>query len=131
MLTFIEDTLQKNCLVGLSYFNVQEKLLKQTILAGKVVSVDEEMGITIALFDKNMTVNSQSANFILPSDLSCWFNAPKGEFHTTQADVKIINPDYLVTWDIYQTKADENSSKQDGEQQWWKWLPRTEKPEIG
>lgn len=131
MLTFIEDTLQKNCLVGLSYFNVQEKLLKQTILAGKVVSVDEEMGITIALFDKNMTVNSQSANFILPSDLSCWFNAPKGEFHSTQADVKIINPDYLVTWDIYQTKADENSSKQDGEQQWWKWLPRTEKPEIG
>lgn len=131
MLTFIEDTLQKNCLVGLSYFNVQEKLLKQTILAGKVVSVDEEMGITIALFDKNMTVNSQSANFILPSDLSCWFNAPKGEFHTTQADVKIINPDYLVTWDIYQTKADENSSKQDGEQQWWKWHPRTEKPEIG
>lgn len=131
MLTFIEDTLQKNCLVGLSYFNVQEQLLKQTILAGKVVSVDEEMGITIALFDKNMKVNSQSANFILPNDLSCWFNAPKGEFHTTQADVKIINPDYLVTWDIYQTKADENSSKQDGEQQWWKWYPRTEKPEIG
>lgn len=131
MLNTIEDTLQKTCLVGLSYFNVQEQMLKQTILAGKVIAVDKEMGITIALFDKNMTVNPQSANFILPSDLSCWFTAPQGEFHTTQAEVKIINPDYLVTWDIYQTKANEKSSKQEGEQQWWKWRPRTEKPEIG
>jgi len=131
MLNSIKDTLQKTCLVGLSYFNVQEEMLKQTILAGKVIAVDKEMGITIALFDKDMKTNDQSAHFILPSDLSCWFNAPKGEFHTTQAEVKIINPDYLVTWDIYQTKADNNSSKQDGEQQWWQWHPRNQAPQIG
>jgi len=131
MLNSIDDTLHKTCLVGLSYFNAQEEMLKQTILAGKIIAVDSEIGITIALFDKNMSVNVQSANFILPCDLSCWFNAPQGEFHTSQENVKIINPDYLVTWDIYQTKADENSSMHDGEQQWWKWHPRTERPQIG
>lgn len=127
MLNSIEDTLQKNCLVGLSYFNVQDELLKQSILAGKVIAVDKEMGITIALIDKEMKVNDQSAKFILPSDLSCWFSAPQGEFHTSLQNVKIINPDYLVTWDIYQTKEHQNSN----EQQWWQWRPRAEVPQIG
>jgi len=127
MLNSIEDTLQKNCLVGLSYFNVQDELLKQSILAGKVIAVDKEMGITIALIDKEMKVNDQSAKFILPSDLSCWFSAPQGEFHTSLQNVKIINPDYLVTWDIYQTKEHQNSN----EQQWWQWRPRAEVPKIG
>ena len=127
MLNSIEDTLQKTCLVGLSYFDVQKVLLKQSILAGKVIAVDKEMGITIALIDKEMKVNDQSAKFILPSDLSCWFSAPQGEFHTSLQNVKIINPDYLVTWDIYQTKEHQNSN----EQQWWQWRPRAEVPKIG
>jgi len=127
MLNSIEDTLHKNCLVGLSYFNAQEEMLKQTILAGKVIAVDKKMGITIALFDKEMKATKQSANFILPSDLSCWFNAPQGEFHTSQKEVKIVNPDYFVTWDIYQAKEHQNSTKQ----QWWHWRPRSEVPQIG
>lgn len=153
MLKKIEDTLNKRCLIGLSYFNAQGEQLKQNILAGRVINVDAELGITVELFT-NDSVNQatsldepnsssetkhKTAHFILPCDLSCWFNAPKGEFHTSQAGVKISNPDYLVTWDIYQTKAQENNDKaqsstpkvQDGEQQWWQWHPRTQSPNVG
>ena len=120
MIKDIQDALNKRCLVGLSYFDVQGELIKQSLLGGKVVNVDNENGITIAMEDQAKT------QFIIPANLSCWFSAPKGEFHTSQEGVKMVNPDYLVTWDIYQTKAD----KQDGEQQWWEWVPRTETPRV-
>ena len=137
MLKKIEDTLNKSCLIGLSYFTVQGQQLKQNILAGRVVSVDSDQGITVELLSNNQTSESKNkeAKFILPSDLSCWFTAPKGEFHTSQTDVKIINPDYLVTWDIFQTKPAEevNSTDitKDGEQQWWQWRPRIQPPNVG
>jgi len=137
MLKAIEDTLNKSCLIGLSYFNVQGEQLKQNILAGRVIEVDSEMGITIELSTSEPSTSNndkkQKANFILPIDLSCWFNAPKGEFHTSQKGVKIVNPDYLVTWDIYQTKQkqSESSDKPDSEQQWWQWRPRTQSPNVG
>ncbi|MCW8834654.1 MAG: hypothetical protein OQK09_05515 [Colwellia sp.] len=142
MLKRIEDTLNKSCLIGLSYFNVQGEQLKQNILAGRVISVDSELGITIELSTSELSTNnlsanekSKGANFILPCDLSCWFTAPKGEFHTSQKEVKIINPDCLVTWDIYQARAQEKSQPTtkvtDGEQQWWQWRPRTQPPNVG
>ena len=137
MLKAIEDTLNKSCLIGLSYFNVQGEQLKQNILAGRVIEVDSEMGITIELSTSEPSTSNndkkQRANFILPIDLSCWFTAPEGEFHTSQKEVKIVNPDYLVTWDIYQTKQkqSESSDKPDSEQQWWQWRPRTQSPNVG
>lgn len=148
MLKNIEDTLNKSCLIELSYFNVQGEQLKQNILAGRVISVDSKLGITVELSANDLSFNgkgkNKSANFILPSDLSCWFTAPKGEFHTSQNGVKIINPDYLVTWDIFQTKEQQSSpqgtthekvppteKEQDGEQQWWQWRPRTQSPNVG
>ena len=139
MLHSIEDTLNKTCLLGLSYFDVAGNQLKQTILAGTVVAVDNEIGITVLLNQAETTEKSaknKDAHFILPTNLSCWFTAPQGEFHTSTEGVKIINPDYLVTWDIYQTKeAKQNNSvsgaDQDGEQQWWQWQPRTQAPSIG
>ena len=142
MLKNLEDTLHKTCLVGLSYFTVQGDLLKQNILAGKVVKVDSEMGITLELSTDHQVTTSQLkiAHFILPTDLSCWFNAPKGEFHTSQKGVKVIDPDYLITWDIFQTKAQESATAsentstihvKDSEQQWWQWHPRTQQPNVG
>ena len=132
MLKNIEETLNKSCLIGLSYFTAQGEQLKQNILAGRVIKVDSEMGITVELFTKD---NSQGAHFILPIDLSCWFIAPKGDFHTNQTSIKITNPDYLITWDIYQTKDQgrESATKvpQNSEQQWWQWQPRTQPPNIG
>ena len=136
MLKSIEDTLNKTCLIGLTYFTAKGDLLKQSIFAGQVIAVDKEMGITIELLapedQKKPSTKDKSANFIIPTNLSCWFSAPKGEFHTSQDKVKIINPDYLVTWDIYQTKEKSaDNASQDSQQQWWQWYPRTERPQVG
>ena len=143
MLKNIEDTLHKSCLIGLSYFNAQGEQLKQNILAGRVIKVECELGLTIELSTSELSTSDLSTNnktkvahFILPTDLSCWFTAPQGEFHTSQKGIKIINPDYLVTWDIYQSKADEIDTQaddkplQDSEQQWWQWRPRTQAPNV-
>jgi hypothetical protein len=133
MLKTIQDAMHKSCLIGLSYFDVEGNQLKQNIIAGRVIKVDSSIGLTVELFtnqsEKENSTNK--AHFILPTDLSCWFTAPKGEYHTSQAGVKIINPDYLVTWDIYQTKKQNDASSQDGEQQWWQWQPRVQKPNVG
>jgi len=144
MIKKLEDTLQKKCLIGLTYFDVNGEQLKQTLLAGTVKSVDDEMGITLILFinksadtAKNNSAKKKEAEFILPADTSCWFKAPKGDFHTSVENIKITNPDYLITWDIYQTKAQKTadgakkSDIEDGEQQWWQWQPRTQKPQVG
>ena len=124
MLTTIKQTLGKTCVIGLSYYDNQEKLIKQSMLGGKVIAADKENGITIKLATNEK--NDKEANFIIPADLSCWFNAPKGDFHTNEKSIKITNPDYLITWDIYQTKGNKN----DGEQQWWQWRPRTVPPQL-
>jgi len=134
MLKTLEDTLNKRCLIGLTYFDIDGKELKQQLLAGTVTAVDAEMGITIKLLTADKSDTKKDANFIIPATLSCWFNAPKGEFHTSHEHVKIIDPDFLVTWDIYQTKSQgksqDDKKAQEGVQQWWKWYPRTEDPMV-
>ncbi len=130
MLKTLEDTLKKSCLIGLTYFDIDGKELKKQLLAGTVIAVDSEMGITIKLLTADKDNNNKDANFIIPATLSCWFKAPKGDFHTSHEQVKIVNPDYLVTWDIYQTKNQEAEKTQEGVQQWWKWYPRTEDPMV-
>lgn len=138
MLERFEDTLQKKCLIGLTYFDVNGEQLKQTLLAGIVKSIDDEMGITLSLFTikSKKNIKKPEAEFILPADMSCWFKAPKGDFHTSVENVRVTDPDYLITWDIYQTKAQKTADGvkdniKDGEQQWWQWRPRTQKPQVG
>ena len=135
MLKKIEDTLQKRCLIGLTYFDINGKELKRQLLAGTVTAVDADMGITLTLLSSNdKSTEKKDANFLIPATLSCWFTAPKGEFHTSHEQVKIKDPDFLVTWDIYQTKVHDKNLKdekgQEGQQQWWKWYPRTEDPRV-
>tara|TARA_B110000881_G_C18577183_1_gene519352 strand:+ start:1309 stop:1725 length:417 start_codon:yes stop_codon:yes gene_type:complete len=136
MLKTPADTLKKTCLIGLTYFDLDGKELKRQLLAGTVVAVDAEMGITVALLSEGdnasaeNTKSKKQANFIIPATLSCWFKAPKGDFHTSHEQVKIVNPDYLVTWDIYQTKKPKDEKAQEGVQQWWKWYPRTQDPMV-
>jgi hypothetical protein len=138
MLKTLEDTLTKSCLIGLTYFDVGGKELKKQLLAGTVTAVDAEMGITLKLLTTDKNDAKKGANFIIPATLSCWFTAPKGEFHTSHEQVKIKDPDFLVTWDIYQVKpknqlhgkSQQDEKSQEGQQQWWKWYPRTEDPKV-
>ncbi|MCG8312664.1 MAG: hypothetical protein MI976_05560 [Pseudomonadales bacterium] len=129
----LEVILNKTVLIGLSYFDKHGELLQQRLLSGLVVESDAEKGIAIKLDHAPLeTANNAQANaaaapqhFVLPSALSCWFHAPRGEYHTSSS-VKIKNPDYLVTWDIYQKQ----DSVEEGDHQWWEWQPRTVPPQV-
>ncbi|WP_076409254.1 hypothetical protein [Shewanella sp. UCD-KL12] len=138
MLT-LAKAIDKTCLIGLTYFNTEGEMLKQSLLAGKVSAYDSETGITITLFEQGKQSDnskslldadnsqSQAKRFIIPIDLSCWFHAPSGIFHTSVDGVTVSNPDYLVTWDIYQCSSREN----DEQMQWWQWKPNVERPTVG
>lgn len=131
MLNSLEDAIGKSCLIGLTYFDLQGEELKQSLLAGVVKSVDQELGITLRLLQASkvgdIATQNADAEFIIPANLACWFKAPKGEFGTSQAGVKVKNPDFLITWDIHQTKKE----VEEGQQQWWEWVPRTVAPVVG
>lgn len=123
----------KTCWIGLSYFNLQGELLKQSQLGGTVRSADAVDGIAIELLPApnapkdELAVNAKPPQFKLPPELSCWFNAPKGKYRDAHSGMNLENPDYLVTWDIHQTKE----TMQEGKHEWWEWVPRAVPPTVG
>lgn len=124
----LTDLHQKTCLIGLSYFNESGAPLKQSQLAGTVVSSNAEDGISIELFAAPTTdaqKPEKPAVFILPPTLTCWFKAPAGQYPVQGQ--KVENPDFLVTWDIHQTQKD----SEEGQHEWWDWVPRTVPPQVG
>lgn len=121
----LTDIVNKTCVIGLSYFDTDETLLKQNLLAGVVVNVHEEDGISVNLNLKDPT--DKEAIFTLPSSLAPWFNAPKGAYRNQDNKMLIENPDFLVTWDIYRSYED----KKDGQSEWWNWVPRVAPPSVG
>ena len=114
----LNEIQSKSVVLGLSYFDVNNQLLKQKQLMGHVINVGEEDSITLELADNK--------HFILPGDLSPWFIAPKGRYYNQEFGVDIENPDYLVTWDVYQKQ----NSVNDKQHQWWDWIPRMTPPEV-
>lgn len=121
----LEDLLAKTCVIGLSYFDKDEALLKQVQYAGLVTKVDRERGISVQL--QHSDANVEQAVFIVPPNLDAWFKAPPGRYHHVASGVDMENPDYLVTWNIYRTK--EHTA--DGQHEWWEWVPNTSAPQVG
>ncbi len=139
----ISDLLNKTCLIGLTYMTAEGEVLKLSQLAGEVIAVDEEEGISVELFtpDSNTTptepnkiastadssnAEDKPAVFHLPPGLSAWFIAPKGHFKNPEFGIDIENPDYFVTWDIVRKK----DSTPEGTHEWWEWHPRTTPPSV-
>ena len=133
----LNDLLGKTCLIGLSYFDTNQALLKQMQHAGQVVTVDAEEGIGIELHkkeQKDQDSNKQAPKhktekppiFTLPSSLAAWFSAPAGTYRDETGILLIQDPDYFVTWDIHKTKDD----TQEGQHEWWRWVPRTVAPSV-
>ncbi|NIB40868.1 hypothetical protein HBA55_14800 [Pseudomaricurvus alkylphenolicus] len=121
------DLINKTCLIGLSYFDLDGELLKQSQLCGTVIGADEEQGISVQLQGQPVAEGEKPPVFILPPNLSPWFIAPEGHYKNAESGVDIQNPDYLVTWDIYKTVKD----TPEGEHEWWEWVPRTAPPQVG
>ena len=128
----LNDLINKTCLIGLTYFDSSGKLLKQSQLCGTVLKADAEVGISVQLKTLNSTREAKLSSveeppvFIIPADLSPWFNAPAGTYRGPDNEISIIDPDFLVTWDIHQTKEPED----EGQHLWWHWLPRTSPPQV-
>ena len=128
----LDDIVNKTCLIGLSYFDVNNELLKQVQHSGRVISVDQEEGITIQLDNavpsNTIQTDSEDTNnlFVLPPLLTPWFIAPPGHYKNAESHIDIENPDYFVTWDIRKT----TESTPEGEHEWWGWEPCIAPPSV-
>lgn len=121
----LEELIAKTCVIGVSYFDTNGELMKQTQFAGQVLTVDAELGITVQLRHSDTSV--QQADFIVPPNLDAWFKAPPGHYKHAPSGVDIENPDYLVTWNVHRTQE----NKPEGQHEWWEWVPNTERPQVG
>ncbi|WP_372749939.1 hypothetical protein, partial [Litorivivens sp.] len=114
----LADLVGKSCVLGLSYYNPAGEVLNQRMLAARVQSAGDEGIVLRPLQDER--------DFTLPPELSCWFIAPKGTF-TDSEEQTIENPDFLVTWDVHRKKE----TGDEGEHEWWEWVPCTVPPTVG
>jgi hypothetical protein len=138
----LTDLLNKTCVIGVSYFDKDEQLLKQGQYAGVVSKVDQELGISVKLQHSEMNAAGAAGagaagqgagsagsgpEFILPPNLAPWFKAPAGRYRHVPSGVDMENPDYLVTWCVYRTQE----TTAEGQHEWWEWVPNTEPPQVG
>jgi len=121
----LQDLIGKTCVIGVSYFGLEQELLKQSQYAGEVLKVDAELGITVQL--RHSDAGAAQADFIIPPNLDAWFKAPPGHYRHAPSGVDMENPDYLVTWNVYRTQE----NKPEGQHEWWEWVPNTERPQVG
>lgn len=121
----LEDLPGKTCVIGLSYFGLEGELLKQSQCAGTVSAVDGELGISVQLQHSDPAVAQPV--FMLPPNLACWFKAAPGRYRHADTGMDMLNPDYLVTWDIHRTQR----NTAEGKHEWWEWVPNTVAPQVG
>jgi len=118
---FLRNILDKVVVVGLAYFDTNNQVLQQRQVSGTVVRVTPNDGITLRFRDGR-------SEFNLPSDTSCWFKAPKGSYSVEGDSEKVVNPEFLVTWNVCRVQ---DMSKKEGEHEWWEWRPNTVSPSVG
>lgn len=121
----LDSLIGKTCVIGLSYFDLDGSLLKQSQSCGTVTKTDAEMGITLRLQHTDPT--AAAAEFILPPNLQAWYKAPAGHYRNAEFGVDMENPDFLVTWDIHRTQQE----RDEGQHEWWEWIPNTQAPQVG
>lgn len=132
----LDEVMDKTCVIGLSYFDKDGSLMKQSQLAGTVCKIDAELGISVRLQALAPAAPAAGAGagadnapplFILPPNLAAWFKAPPGHYRHAESGVDMKNPDFLVTWNIWRTQGE----TAEGQHEWWEWLPNTEAPQVG
>lgn len=127
----LNELLNKTCLIGLTYTSSTGDVLKQTQLAGTVIAVDAEEGISVQLMKIEGQVQQEvedekPAVFHLPPALEPWFLAQKGHYKNAEHNIDIKDPDFFVTWDIVKKKDD----TPEGVHEWWEWQPRLSSPSV-
>ncbi len=83
----------KYVLVGISYFDHEEKLISHEQFHGVVTACDAKSGITLAL--KGV---QGGRTYHLPPDLSGFQKAARGEYRLKSTGEIIVDPDYTASW---------------------------------
>ena len=128
------ELLNKTCLLGISYFDFNGDLMGQVQYAGEIVNIDAKQGISLSLFETSPANHEQKNQhkgddniFVIPSDTSSFFVAPKGIYRNSENELLIENPDFFVVWDVYRMQ---DKKIEQGIHEWWDWRPQTMPPKV-
>ena len=80
-------------MIGLTYLNPDDTVLKQVQPHGKVIQADDQKGIVIERADTGET-------FALPPGWDSIQKAPPGEYKLRSTGEVVKDPDYLTSWTI-------------------------------
>ena len=83
----------KYVLVGLTYQSKAGEVLEAKQLHGRIVRINDQEGIVIAL-------SPTGEEYVLPPALEALKEAPKGEYRLRSTGEIIVDPDLLTTWTI-------------------------------
>ena len=86
----------KYVLVGVNRFDSKENLIKTEQIHGEVLRISEDDGLTI--------LKSNDSEFSFPPILSCYQEAEKGIYTIKSTNEKIIDPDYVATFNVTATE---------------------------
>lgn len=85
----------KRILVGITYMDKNENIIKLEQFEGNIIDADANKGIIIEK-------TKSKEIFELPPDLSSVKIAKPGEYRLRSTQEKVINPDLLTTWIMYE-----------------------------
>lgn len=89
------DYLNRVVLVGASWVNEKDQVVRQREFYGTIESVDSGRGIDLRLPDGEL--------FTLPPYTAALLPADPGEYTLRSTREVIQNPDYLVVWRFFET----------------------------
>ena len=71
------------------------------------------------------------ADWVRCSSLAALWELPNraapGHYRHAETGMDMLNPEFLVTWDIHRTQG----NAAEGQHEWWEWLPNTVAPQVG
>jgi hypothetical protein len=97
----------KTVIVGISYYDENDKYLDQKQFHGKIIDADPEKGIRyVDEIKKEIQVLPPRADALFPAPLGTYREYSTGEF--------IKNPDFISQWRV---------KKKTGDNDEWEWTP--------
>jgi hypothetical protein len=97
-----DEVIGKLLIVGLSKVDSHGRRIAQTQLHGRVLRVSENEGLVLELPD--------GSEYYLPPDLTALQPAPPGEYMEHSSGETIAGPDFIVMWEIHQSREDPNAA---------------------
>ena len=89
------DIVGRTLLIGLTYYSAEDEIVERRQLWGTVTEANKSH---IQVKQNNGEI------FSLPSDLTAIEKAPLGEYRLHSTGEVVVNPDFLATWSITESR---------------------------